>query len=139
MPEPDLLIYLADWVDAGTSFVKGDTLQVGFRPQNAPDRCVLISDIGGGKTYIEDSSRNRFDYMIQFISRANSRKQASDDIHEIHAFIYEGQRGFIQFPNENPTVSIENIDPVSLPQQIGRDDKHRFEYSCNYKLECFRN
>jgi hypothetical protein len=138
MPSTNILVELADWVAAGTSFTKGTTLQVAFRLQTAPDRCVLMTNAGGGKEFNSDSVRHRFDYMLQFISRAIAWGDAQTDINLIHAFMYEGARGKISLPTASPTFDIESIEPVATPAPIGRDENQRFEYSVNYVLKCFR-
>lgn len=138
MPSTNILTELADWVDAGTGFTKGTTLQVAFWLQNAPDRSILIANAGGGKEYNSDSARQRFDYMLQFISRAPAWGDAQTDINLIHAFMYEGERGLVSLPTGSPTFDIESIEPVAAPAPIGRDEKQRFEYSVNYVLKCFR-
>lgn len=138
MPSTNILTELADWVAAGTSFTKGTTLRVATRTQDAPDRCVLITNAGGGKEYNSDSARHRFDYMLQFISRAIAWGDAQTDINLIHAFMYEGARGKVSLPTGSPTFDIESIEPVATPAPIGRDEKQRFEYSINYVLKCFR-
>jgi hypothetical protein len=138
VPSTNILTELADWVAAGTSFTKGTTLQVAYRLQNAPDRCVLITNTGGGKEYNIDSARKRFDYMLQFISRGNAWGDAQTDINLIHAFMFEGARGLVSLPTGSPTFDIESIEPVATPAPIGRDENQRFEWSINYVLKCFR-
>lgn len=138
MPSTNILVELADWIAAGTSFTKGTTLQVASRIQNAPDRCILMTNAGGGKEFNSDSARQRFDYMLQFISRAKIWEDAQIDIYLIHAFMYEGERGLVSLPTGSPTFDIESIEPVAAPGPIGRDEKQRFEYAVNYVLKCFR-
>lgn len=138
MPSTDILTELAYWVDAGTSFTMGTTLQVAFILQNAPDRCIVITNVGGGKEYNRDSARQRFDYMLQFISRAPAWGDAQTDINLIHAFMFESARGLVSLPTGSPTFDIESIEPVAAPAPIGRDEKQRFEWSVNYVLKCWR-
>jgi hypothetical protein len=97
-----------------------------------------MTNAGGGKEYNSDSARKRFDYMLQFISRAIAWGDAQTDINLIHAFMYEGARGLVSLPTGSPTFDIESIESVAPPAPIGRDEEHRFEYSTNYILKCFR-
>lgn len=138
MPSTNILVELADWVADGTSFTKGTDLRVATRTQDAPNRCVLITNAGGGKEYNSDSARHRFDYMLQFISRAIAWGDAQTDINLIHAFMFESARGLVSLPISSPTFDIESIEPVAAPAPIGRDENQRFEYSVNYVLKCFR-
>lgn len=138
MPSANILSELGNWIAAGTSFIKGATLQIAFRPDSAPDRCILITNAGGGKEFNSDSARHRFDYMLQAISRGLTWVDAQTDINLVHAFMFEGARGLVSLPTGSPTFDIESIEPVATPAPIGRDEKQRFEFSVNYVLKCFR-
>lgn len=129
---------LATWIAANTAFTKGTDLFPAHRIQTAPDRCILLTNVGGGKEFNIDSNRSRFEFMLQVVSRSVANGEAHDDIWTIHAFLYKGENGLISLPAGSPTFDIESINPVTSPQPIGRDDKDRFEYSCNYALKCIR-
>lgn len=135
MPEIDLEV-IADWIDTNTSFTKGTTLQVHHRLQSAPDRCITITNNGGGKIY-PNPPRTRVDYMLQVVSRAVGWGDAWDDIRTIHKFIFEDGRSHIKLPATSSKFRIEQILPTGYPQYIGQDSTGRFEFSVNYQLLIF--
>jgi hypothetical protein len=134
----DIIDELATWVAANTSFTKGTDLFPHHRHQGTPDRCVVLTNNGGGKEFNSDSARKRFEYMLQVVSRAVANGDAHDDIWLIHGFLFEGPRGAVSLPTGTPTFVIDSIAPVGSPAPIGQDEKQRFEYSTNYNLKCSR-
>ena len=120
-------------VEARTSFVIGTTLQVGHRLQEAPDRCVTLSESAGGAT-VPDLP-DRADFNVQAISRATTYFQARADAWEVYTALH-GTAGW-NMPRLDPLPGDEDywaivIDAIAIPQYIGQDEKGRFEFSVNF-------
>lgn len=113
-----------------SSFIIGDTLQVAWRPLDAPDQCTLIAESGGGGTIFD--LPDRADKMIQVLSRATTYFDARDDAQEIYDVLH-GAAGW-----ELPEVVAGKkyqamvIEAVEVPQYLGIDEKGRHEFSVNY-------
>jgi len=126
---------IAAFIASKTSFVIGDTLQVGHRTQDAPDRCNVVLESAGGGLYFD--LPDRVDKMIQVISRANTYLRARDDAWEI----FDALHGTAGWTLSAVAPAVQNyeamtIEAVADPQYIGQDEKRRFEFSTNY---IFRN
>jgi len=125
-----MLKAICQFIEDKTGFVKGTTLQVGWRPQDAPDRCILVAESGGGSLYFD--LPDRVDKMIQVLSRATTYFDARDDAQEIYDALH-GAAGW-----ELPEVVVGKkyqamiIEAVSIPQYLGIDEKGRHEFSTNF-------
>lgn len=128
----NVLKLLADWIEDNTGFVSGTTLQVNFREQAAPDRCIVLLNRSGSILY--NTARTRFDFMLQVVSRSGDWGEAHDDISEIHDLFYTNKSSHINLPAVTPEIRIENIVPISGPASIGQDENKRHEFSVNYRL-----
>lgn len=113
-----------------SSFTIGDTLQAAWRPIDAPNRCTLIAESGGGSVIFD--LPDRADKMIQALSRATTYFDARDDAYEIYDALH-GTAGW-----ELPEVIAGDkyqamvIEAVAPPQYLGIDEKGRHEFSTNY-------
>ena len=115
--------------------VIGDTLQVGHRPQDAPDVCDVILESAGGSVIFD--LPERADIMIQILSRATTYFTARDRAWAIYDAIFRdwtsGSAGWTL-----PVVTVGEeyeamiIEPMATPQYIGVDTKLRHEFSTNY-------
>ena len=125
-----MLKSICTFIQTHTSFLIGTTLQAGWRPLTAPDRCNLVAESGGGSTIFDLPDRT--DKMIQVLSRANTYFDARDDAQEIYDALH-GAAGW-----ELPEVVVGKkyqamiIEAVSIPQYLGIDEKGRHEFSTNY-------
>jgi hypothetical protein len=133
---PNRITEICDWIDANTSLTKGTTLQVQFFTQDAPDRCVRIANMSGGREYPENYER--IDFMVQAISRAESWKDASDDIYTVHKLLAEDRKSHFSLPTASPIFFVEQIIPVTIPQYLGQDEIGRHNFSCNYEFRIFK-
>ena len=130
-----MLKEICQFIESKTSFVIGGTLQVGHRLQNAPDRCQVVLESGGGKPYFD--LPKRIDKAIQVISRAKTYFNARDDAWEIYdALITNHPYGSAGWALPIVIVGKEYvahvIEAISDPQYIGQDEEGRFEFSTNY-------
>jgi len=121
--------------------VIGDTLQVGHRPQDAPDVCDVILESAGGSVIFD--LPERADIMIQILSRATTYFTARDRAWAIYDAIFRdwtsGSAGWTL-----PVVTVGEeyeamiIEPMATPQYIGTDTKLRHEFSTNYLMRIKR-
>jgi hypothetical protein len=125
-----MLKELCDWIEDNSAFVCGTTLQVGWREQEAPDRCVVIQETAGG-----DSNYYQPDIewlQIQVVARGKTYFNARDDARTIHDLL-NGAAG-IEI-GASPTFYIMGaITAVNPPQYIGQDEERRYEFSTNYRV-----
>ncbi len=140
-----MLKEFAEFIEDKTSFVVGTTLQVGFRPQTAPDRCNVILESVGGTPYFD--LPDRADVVFQIISRSTSGKEANifdarDDAWEIFNTLTGNTAGIIKsaqwaFPIVVAGVEYiaDIIEAIATPAYIGQDTQGRFEYSTNYLVK----
>ena len=122
---------IAVFISGKTSLIIGDTLQVGHRTQDAPDRCSAILESGGGKPYFD--LPDRIDKTIQIISRAKTYFTARTDAWEIFDALH-GTAGW-QISAVAPATQdyeAQVIEGISDPQYIGQDEKLRYEFSTNF-------
>lgn len=123
---------IVQFIENKTSFVKGATLQVGWRPDSAPDRCIVVIESGGGEPI--PLLPDREDKMVQIISRGLTYFNARDDAYEV----YNAIRGAgWQLPEVVAGEKYEamSITAVSIPQYIGPDKEGRREWSTNYMMK----
>ena len=121
---------LSDWIESASAFICGDTLQVGHRAPDAPDRCCVIQETGGGDSnfFVKDIEW----LQIQIIARGKTYFNARDDARIIHNLL-NGAAGLTV--GTSPTFYfIGAITAVNPPQYIGQDEERRYEFSTNYRV-----
>jgi len=116
--------------------VIGDTLQVGHRPQDAPDACDLVLESSGGSVFFD--LPERADIMIQILSRAKTYFTARARAWAIYDAIFRdwtsGSAGWT-LPVVDAAYEAMIIEPMATPQYIGQDEKLRYEFSTNYLMK----
>lgn len=124
---------LAQFIVAQTSsFAIGTTLQVNWRPTDAPDRCTTLLETGGSTiTDLPD----REDKLIQLLSRALASDDARDDAYELFDALH-GVSGF-DLPEVvvGDKYRLQVSEATSPPQYLGINAKKYHEYSTNYILK----
>lgn len=122
---------VAAFIASKTSFIIGDTLQVGHRTQDAPDRCNVVLESAGGGLHFD--LPDRVDKMIQIISKAKTYFHARADAWEIFGVLH-GTAGWTLSAISPAVQDYEAmvIEALADPQNIGQDEKGRYEFSCNY-------
>ena len=123
-----------------TTFVVGTTLQVGFTPQTAPDRCNTVIESVGGEAFFDQP--DRFNAVLQILSRSTRGKLANifdarDDAWEIFNALTGNTAGIIKsaqwtLPIVDKAYKAMTIEAVAIPASIGPDEQGRFQYSTNY-------
>lgn len=121
---------VAQWIEDGTSFVIGDTLWVGHRPQDAPVRCsVLLERSGGVESFF---LTDKVEWALQVLSRADTYMHARDDAIAIHAFLHGASGWTLPVITSGKEYFLETCEAQSYPASIGQDEKGNFEFSTNY-------
>jgi hypothetical protein len=126
---------ICELISNHTGFIKGSTMQMGHRVQNAPKRCVLISESGGGSTIPELA--DYADVLIQVISRGETYFNARDDAYVVYRAMH-GTAGW-NMPNlsgSGPDYIAWTVEALAIPQYIGQPEDGAFEFSTNYIFRC---
>ncbi len=120
---------ICNCIELMTGFVQGTNFFAGWRPDNAPRRCIVALESAGGEVY--GDLPDRVDQHIQIISRGETWEDAREDSYTV----FEALHGKCckVLPIESGSVWINQIiDALQSPQYIGQDDKGNFEFSTNY-------
>jgi len=128
-----MLKEIAQFIENKTAFVIGTTLQVAWRPDTAPDRCLLIAETGPAPGVFE--LPDRVDKMIMIKSRAVDYWDARADAVIIWE-LFNGTAGW-QLPQVDGGTKYEamTVDAISFPQYLGIDKAERHEFSTNYQFK----
>jgi len=114
-----------------TGFTLGVDLYAGHRPQDVPDRCILIAESGGGATI--PAEKDMADFLIQALSRSKTYFEAREDAYTV----YEAMHSSFGWNLPNFTGSGEDylamsVYALAIPQYLGQDENGRYEFSTNY-------
>ena len=113
----------------------GGILQPGVRRQNAPERCVLVAESGGGETnyYCPD----QINMMIQVLTRARTYMQSRADSWTVFSALH-GEAGWNmnRLEGSGDDYIAMTIEALNAPQYIGQDENGLFEFSTNYIFRC---
>jgi hypothetical protein len=122
---------ICTFISNQTGFVIGDTLQVGHRIQDAPDRCVLISERGGGEP--NDYFVDMANLEIQIITRAKSYFDARDDAWTVYEAI-QASAGWNmpRIDGSGEDFLAMTVNAISTPGYISTDENGRHEFSVNF-------
>jgi len=122
--------------DHTAGLVIGDTLQVGHRPQDAPDICDTVLESSGGSVIFD--LPERADVVFQVLSRAKTYFTARARAWAIYDAIFRdwtyGAANFT-LPVVDAAYEAMIIEPLATPQYIRTDEKLRYEFSTNYLMK----
>ena len=121
---------LTQYIENGTSFVIDTDLFAGFRPADAPDRCVAVLEPTGGavNSYFPDAGEK----VIQILTRAPSYWDARSDAYVVFDLLKSLAQ--VTFPTivSSVTYKAEFIEAQHFPQSLQQDEEGRWEFSCNF-------
>ena len=122
---------IATLIESLTGFAIGSTLQVGHREQAAPDRCVVLSESAGGATVPE--LPDYADVLIQAVSRGMTYFDAREDCWTVYHALH-GTAGWNmpRIDGSGEDYIAWTVDALAIPQYIGQDENHRYEFSVNF-------
>lgn len=127
-----MILEIATWINNATAYKLGTTLQCGFRPESAPDRCVaLLPRVPGQADFY---LRDRIDFRLQVLTRATSYELAYDDAWAIHTLINGACAIDLPVVRSGFAFHLATAETVNGPASIGMDDRGRHEYTANYLL-----
>jgi hypothetical protein len=122
---------ITTWLADQTGFVIGDTLQVGHRIQDAPDRCVLIAERGGGEP--NEDFTDMANLEIQIVTRAKTYFNARDDAWTVYNAIHATAGwNMPRIDGSGEDYLAMTVNAISTPGYISTDENGRHEFSCNY-------
>ena len=128
-----MLKAIAYFIRNNTSLVLGTDLFYGFRPQDAPDRCQVLSETVGGST--DEYLRDRVDKRVQIVSRAKTYGRARTDAHTIYNFLHGRIGDVLPVVVSGEAYQANVIQADTDPQYIGTDSRGRHEFSTNYTFK----
>ena len=121
---------LTQYIENGTSFVIDTDLFAGFRPADAPDRCVAVLEPTGGavNSYFPDAGEK----AIQVLSRAPSYWDARADIYTVFDLLKSKAQITLPTIVSSVTYKAEFIEAQHFPQSLQQDEEGRWEFSVNF-------
>lgn len=122
---------ICTFIAGQTGFAIGSTLQAGHRTQDAPDRCVLLSESAGGATMPDLA--DYADVLVQAVSRAMTYFDARADIWTVYRALH-GTAGWNmpRLEGSGDDYIAWTVDALAIPQYIGQDANGRYEFSVNF-------
>lgn len=115
---------LAEYIEAELGWTIGERLFAGWSREMVADRICVLVETGGSPYYL----KNRVDYTVQVLTRSNSYHEARDDAYAVFNLLH--RREGINLGE----IGVNVIEAVSVPENIGQDEKNRWEFSTNYIL-----
>jgi len=126
---------ICTFISDRTGFVRGSTLQVGHRTQDAPDQCILVAEPAGGELNYDNPDMANLN--IQVVCRANTYFEARDDAWTVLRALtnYGGPPSSWNLPRidgSGEDYLVMTIEAMNTPVYIGQDENKRFEFSVNF-------
>lgn len=121
----------AKYIEQEVESLTVDTnLFAGFRPAEAPERCVAVLEPTGGSpdSYLPDAGEK----MVQVLSRAPSYWHAREDIYEVFNALISKINVELPEVEEGVTYKALFIEAVNFPQSLAQDDNALWEFSANF-------
>lgn len=121
---------ITTYIANNTSLTLESTLFGGFRPDSAPDTCVVVLETSGGSvnSYFPDAGEK----SIQILSRAKSYWTARSNIHLVFDALKSKAQVTLPVISGNPTYKAEFIEAQEFPQSVGQDERGLWEFSQNF-------
>lgn len=119
-------------IETLTGFAIGTTLQVGHRVQDAPDRCILVGESGGGSPNYYMAFVGMADVNIQVLARGMSYFEARDDCWAVYNALSGTSNWNMPAVGSGPDYLAMVVEAISTPAYIGQDENGRYEFSVNF-------
>jgi hypothetical protein len=123
---------LTKYIENNTDFEIDVDLFAGFRPVDAPDRCVAILEPTGGavNSYFPDAGEK----AIQVLTRATRYWDARTDAYTVFDLL--ASKAQVEFPTlvSDLTYKAEFIEAQHFPQSLQQDEEGRWEFSVNFVI-----
>ena len=126
---------VTEFIETKAGLTRDTDLFAGHRPQGVADDCDVVLESAGGSVFPE--LPERADVVFQVLSRAKTYMTARARAWAIYDAIYRdwtyGSAGWIlPIVIAGDEYEAMVIEPLATPQNIGQDEKGRWEFSCNY-------
>lgn len=118
--------------NAGLGFTIDTNLFAGFRPAEAPARCVAVLEPTGGAvdSYLPDTGEK----VVEVLSRAESYWAARDDIYKVFDFLKSKAQVTLPVVIVGTTYVAQFIEAINFPQSLQQDEEGRWEFSANFTV-----
>ena len=128
-----MLKELVTWLSGKTGWSIGttNTLHYGSWPQDGPSDAVQLK-FSGGRTQFDDPKI--FARTVQMLVRGATYESAEDLAFEAHEYLHAMKGETLNGVVTGEEWYINTSDSLQDPTDIGRDEKRRFIFSCNYIL-----
>ena len=122
---------LTQYIEDNTAFVIDTNLFAGFRPADAPDRCVAVLEPTGGavNSYFPDAGEK----VVQILSRAPSYWDARSDAYVVFDLLKSLAQVTLPVVS-SVTYKAEFIEAQHFPQSLQQDEEGRWEFSVNFVI-----
>jgi len=113
----------------GTNWVIGTNLLAGYAPAEITADCLIIIESGGVPNfYLTD----RQEKAVQILSRAADYNDAMDNAMLAYRALH-GKAGItLSVIVQGEAYYVNTIEAISLPQNVGQDEKGLFNISTNF-------
>lgn len=127
---------LTQYVEDNTSFEIDTNLFAGFRPADAPDRCVAILEPTGGavNSYFPDAGEK----AVQVLTRATSYWDARTDAYVVFDLLKSLAQVTLPVLVSDVIYKAEFIEAQHFPQSLQQDEEGRWEFSVNFVIRIRR-
>lgn len=123
---------LTKYIENNTTFDIDVDLFAGFRPADAPARCVAILEPTGGavNSYFPDAGEK----VIQILTRATSYWDARADAYTVFDLLKSKAQVTLPMIISDTTYKAEFIEAQHFPQSLQQDEEGRWEFSTNFVI-----
>lgn len=123
---------LTKYIENNTTFDIDVDLFAGFRPADAPARCVAILEPTGGavNSYFPDAGEK----VIQILTRATSYWDARADAYTVFDLLKSKAQVTLPKIISDTTYKAEFIEAQHFPQSLQQDEEGRWEFSTNFVI-----
>jgi len=120
------------YIENNSSFVIDTNIFAGFRPADAPDRCLAVLEPTGGavNSYFPDAGEK----VMQILSRAVSYWDARADIYTVFDLLKSKAQITLPIIVSDTIYKAEFIEAQNFPQSLQQDEEGRWEFSVNFAI-----
>ena len=122
---------IIQFIENNTSFVNGDTLQMGYFEAEAPDRCVAVILTGGRPEFdLPDFVALR----VQVLTRALDYATALGDAQTVFTLLHGAAGITLPVVISGEEYLLDTAEAVDYPYTLAPDETGRFMVTTNYIL-----
>jgi len=119
--------------ECSSGLVIGTSLFAGFRPLDAADECVTIIEAGGPDSFYAPGLSSP---LIWALVRSTNYMACRDLAYEIHAILHRMIGVELPVVDSGDNYLVNTSTALGRPSPLsGQDEKGRFEFGANYRME----